>query len=285
MKKSNVFMALGSVFFIILFAYNGLQGKKITAEEYWANRKHSLDSLTIDTYNYNTVIFDKPFNRIVIKDTTKRSGWSAAEKQIRWVRSSQSGLKKPRFERYIRSYKIENKVLVITLNPNYSSGLNSPIVFYGPTLEQISIKNNWGLRLINSRLDTLRIAAELGSLVIDPTNRIEHLETQAFNRSKVTVDIPHLIRGDYMLQDNSEILNRTQQCNTLELQGDVSSKVQLAMPVDSSRSQYGTLKYDDQIGQVILETSEVDKIQGNPDKLKMVMGISGFERIMRVALN
>lgn len=281
MKKSNFFVALASFLFVFFFAYGAMKGKRVTVEEFQKNRGNTLLELESTTYNYTTEVFSEPFHTIIIKNNSTLSGQATGEKPIRWIHSDKPGIKIPMFQEFVESYNIEQGVLTLMVKSDFYGTLKAPIVFYGPMLQTISVNRVGGIRLIDSKVEALFVSADSATFVIEPSNEIETLKADIRNHANLKVELADLGRGNYNLTDSSRVENLTQKCDTLVVEGDGDSHLRLAPPTNSRNSQYHFLKFNDQIGEVIIETSQIDHIAGDQSRMKLFMGINDFKKLIK----
>ena len=291
MKKSNLFILLGALFTLgLLIGLIALPNKYVSVEEFQVNQRETIKSLDADTYNYKTVIFDEFFDEVMVIDTgIKVANRSSRTSDIQWVKSDQSGFKNANNERGIRSAKVEQNKLIITVSD--ASALGSPIILYSPSLTKISFENVGVFKLVNTVLDSLEIGLTVASVDVGESNHLKKLKIQAQQGSNVNVKAANIDDATYVLSMNSTVRSYLDTCNRLTIQGDSSSTVVISL-LDEGResadntsryvrqSTYNYMTFNDEMGTIMIENTTMNRIKGNKDRLKLNMPIKQIEKTL-----
>jgi len=287
MKKSNLFILSSALLIWGFFVgTNTLLGKYVSVSEFQNNQRESVKSLDTETYNYKTVYFDEPFDEIIIRDTSENLQTypvTGTTKEIQWIKSKKSGLKKIYRDDFIRHMKVEQNKLIISIasKPQFSG---TKIIVYSPTLNKINFENAGSTSLIDTKSDSLAIESNFSDVEVAESTLLKKLKIQANEKATVTVKAKFIDQVDYLLSSNSTIRSQIDTCNRLYIQGDSSSTVFIS-PIFSERkspySLYNYITYNDSIGTVVIENTTVNKVKGNKDKLTLYMTVKQIEETLR----
>lgn len=287
MKKSNLFILACALLILgVLFEGNFLSKKYVSSSEFKRNEKESIKTLDAETYNYKTFHFDEPFDEVIIKDTSENLQAypvTGTTKEIQWIKSKKSGLKKIYRDDFIRDMKVEQNKLIIFIasKPQFSG---TKIIVYSPTLNKINFENAGFTSLIDTKSDSLAIESNFSNVEVAESTLLKKLKIQANEKATVTVKAKFIDQVDYLLSSNSTIRSQIDTCNRLYIQGDSSSTVFIS-PILSERkypySLYNYITYNDSIGTVVIENTTVNKVKGNKDKLTLYMTVKQIEETLR----
>ena len=281
MKKSNLFILACALLILgVLFEGNFLSKKYVSSSEFKRNEKESIKTLDAETYNY------EPFDEVIIKDTSENLQAypvTGTTKEIQWIKSKKSGLKKIYRDDFIRDMKVEQNKLIIFIasKPQFSG---TKIIVYSPTLNKINFENAGFTSLIDTKSDSLAIESNFSNVEVAESTLLKKLKIQANEKATVTVKAKFIDQVDYLLSSNSTIRSQIDTCNRLYIQGDSSSTVFIS-PILSERkypySLYNYITYNDSIGTVVIENTTVNKVKGNKDKLTLYMTVKQIEETLR----
>lgn len=284
MKKSNLIILSGSLLMFGLVIGIGIfSSKYVSISEFNNNQRESKKSIDTDTYNYKTVLFDEPFDEVIIKDTSQnRSAHrSSSANQIQWVKSERTGLKKSSYGEGISSAKVEQNKLIIYISPYPYSGFQ--LILYSPSLIKVSSDGVGLIKLIDTEKDSLEIDVNLGDVEIAESSHLKKLTIQA-NKSNVTVKAESIDEANYVLFSNSVVHSQIDSCDRLSIDGDSTSTVSISPLVEDGKPPHSLYKYmsfNDEMGTVVLTAAtSVKKIKGNKDRLTLNMTMKQIEETL-----
>src|SRR5690606_33046484 len=287
MKKSNLFILSSALLIWGFFVgTNTLLGKYVSVSEFQNNQRESVKSLDTETYNYKTVYFDEPFDEIIIRDTSENLQTypvTGTTKEIQWIKSKKSGLKKIYRDDFIRHMKVEQNKLIISIasKPQFSG---TKIIVYSPTLNKINFENAGSTSLIDTKSDSLAIESNFSDVEVAESTLLKKLKVQANEKATVTVKAKFIDQVDYLLSSNSTIRSQIDTCNRLYIQGGSSLTVFISLIFSERKCPYilyNYITYNDSIGTVVIENTTVNKVKGNKDKLTLYMTVKQIEETLR----
>ncbi len=283
MKLSNLFIFIAGLTIIGFYISKSIPTERyVTKQEYERNAVEGVASLEADSYHLVKQLFDQPFNEIVLKDTGASRSAVDIPYLIQWVKSETSGLKKTPFTEAITNIVVENNKVICYLDHKIPSA-EKTLIFYSPSLEQITVDNAGHTKLRHTTLDSLRIYSRATKFEMEETTSAKKLTIQADTNSILTIKTRSIDTANYRLSWASVIRSQVDTCRVLNIVGDSSNTVYIS-PLKQTKnpadSRYGTVTYNNAIGSVVIENIIPNQVRGNKDQLTLHLPVRQIERLL-----
>jgi len=274
MKRSNIFLLIGVFAWVLLYALTRIMAGQYVTKTAYEQNKANWASFDKNLYDYKPVAMDMPFDEVLIIDTNRKTS-DDVEQIICWVSANEYGLKVYKYSNYGANAKIEDHKLILHRDDNLFYGQRK-LYIYAPNIRKITVRNA-SIDFQNIQADSLAFAfQDCKQINLNANNRINKLSIYADGSSCLLQQSEKKPYLEAKLSRHSTLDVQTDFCSRLTVDGDASSKISIAPPLDENEktrrmASIAALTFNDDMKEVRLKDTKVAQLFGNKQKLVLDM--------------
>jgi len=274
MKRSNIFLLTGVFVLVLLYALTRIMAGQYVTKAAYEQNKANWAAFDKNLYDYKPVAFDQPFDEVLIIGSKERVSRDI-EQIICWVPAEQYGLKAYAFANYGHDFKIKNRTLILHHGDVFFYSQRK-LYIYAPHIKKITVQNA-SLAFQQIKVDSMAFDfQQCGKIDLNETNQFGKLSIYADSSSCFLRQYQKELQMEAKLSRYSTLDVQTDFCSRLTVDGDASSKISIAPPLDEKENtrrmaSIATLTFNDDMKEVRLKDTKVAQLFGNKQKLVLDM--------------